>query len=130
MQKITELRKKLNSLNPFENQVYFYLTPVQYNLVVRLIKVLIPLRIRSISTYRGDKGIPTGRLGLNPFENQVYFYRCPPEAAPGAGLRACLREPRRCEPVLSETKIVISGILLKFKGICSARPFYERLLNV
>ena len=68
--------------------------------------------------------------GLNPFENQVYFYRCPPEAAPGAGLRACLREPRRCEPVLSETKIVISGILLKFKGICSARPFYERLLNV
>ena len=67
---------------------------------------------------------------LNPFMNQVYFYRCPPEAAPGAGLRACLREPRRCEPVLSETKIVISGILLKFKGICSARPFYERLLNV
>ena len=29
---------------------------------------------------------------LNPFMNQVYFYRCPPEAAPGAGLRACLRE--------------------------------------
>ena len=32
--------------------------------------------------------------GLNPFMNQVYFYRCPPEAAPGAGLRACLRELR------------------------------------
>ena len=31
---------------------------------------------------------------LNPFMNQVYFYRCPPEAAPGAGLRACLRELR------------------------------------
>ena len=30
---------------------------------------------------------------LNPFMNQVYFYRCPSEAAPGAGLRACLREP-------------------------------------
>ena len=26
--------------------------------------------------------------------NQVYFYRCPSEAAPGAGLRACLRELR------------------------------------
>ena len=40
--------------------------------------------------------------GLNPFMNQVYFYggnqvyfyRCPSEAAPGAGLRACLRELR------------------------------------
>ena len=31
---------------------------------------------------------------LNPFMNQVYFYRCPSEAAPGAGLRACLRELR------------------------------------
>ena len=26
--------------------------------------------------------------------NQVYFYRCPPEASPGAGLRACLGELR------------------------------------
>ena len=94
-----------DSLNPFENQVYFYVAAV-------------PL------------GRASALKGLNPFENQVYFYRCPPEAAPGAGLRACLREPRRCEPVLSETKIVIAGILLKFKGICSARPFYERLLNV
>ena len=34
------------------------------------------------------------RLRLNPFMNQVYFYRCPSEAAPGAGLRACLRELR------------------------------------
>ena len=31
---------------------------------------------------------------LNPFMNQVYFYRCPSEAAPGAGLRVCLRELR------------------------------------
>ena len=92
-------------LNPFENQVYFY----------------------PRNAYGLGRNLPAL---LNPFENQVYFYRCPPEAAPGAGLRACLREPRRCEPVLSETKIVISGILLKFKGICSARPFYERLLNV
>ena len=92
--------------------------------------VLIPLRIRSISTHSAFRHSGARHHGLNPFENQVYFYRCPPEAAPGAGLRACLREPRRCEPVLSETKIVISGILLKFKGICSARPFYERLLNV
>ena len=94
-----------DGLNPFENQVYFYTTGY--------------FRKRSLFY-----------IGLNPFENQVYFYRCPPEAAPGAGLRACLREPRRCEPVLSEIKIVIAGILLKLKGICSARPFYERLLNV
>ena len=76
-------------------------------------------------------GKAAGIMNQPAFENQVYFdKRCPPEAAPGAGLRACLREPRRCEPVLSETKIVIAGILLKFKGICSARPFYERILNV
>ena len=55
-------------LNPFMNQVYFY-----------------------------EQGIATGKeleKCLNPFMNQVYFYRCPSEAAPGAGLRACLRELR------------------------------------
>ena len=55
-------------LNPFMNQVYFYARKVA----------------RIISSMAD---------GLNPFMNQVYFYRCPPEAAPGAGLRACLREP-------------------------------------
>ena len=53
-------------LNPFMNQVYFYITRRRVNHVLR--------------------------QGLNPFMNQVYFYRCPSEAAPGAGLRACLRE--------------------------------------
>ena len=56
-------------LNPFMNQVYFYHT--------------------------GAFSATTARFYcLNPFMNQVYFYRCPSEAAPGAGLRACLRELR------------------------------------
>ena len=56
------------SLNPFMNQVYFYLD-----------RPALKDKIAADS--------------LNPFMNQVYFYRCPSEAAPGAGLRACLREP-------------------------------------
>ena len=61
-------------LNPFENQVYFYIFDV---FLVRecLRTVLIPLRIRSISTAE-DTGLIVSALtaSLNPFENQVYFY--------------------------------------------------------
>ena len=59
----------LPTLNPFMNQVYFY---------------------EQSFRARG----PALDRALNPFMNQVYFYRCPSEAAPGAGLRACLRELR------------------------------------
>ena len=37
-------------LNPFENQVYFYHPPIRGNLIQCFLRVLIPLRIRSIST--------------------------------------------------------------------------------
>ena len=57
-------------LNPFENQVYFYY-PLEVNTTSPL--VLIPLRIRSIST-RGRGLKRTAASRLNPFENQVYFY--------------------------------------------------------
>ena len=60
---------------------------------------------------------------LNPFMNQVFFYRRPPKAAPGAGLRACLREPLRLRPVLHGIIVVIIYILLKLKENFDARPF-------
>ena len=84
-------------LNPFENQVYFYeekkLIRIGYYVLIPLrirsistghnfaekekefSDVLIPLRIRSISTGKYEAQFQIGYRGcLNPFENQVYFY--------------------------------------------------------
>ena len=88
----------LYSLNPFMNQVFFYKAPWEKE------------RRKAVA-------------GLNPFMNQVFFYRRPPKAAPGAGLRACLREPLRLRPVLHGIIVVIVCILLKLKEKFDARPF-------
>ena len=57
-------------------------------------QVLIPLRIRSISTVfnENNKGDYT-MTSLNPFTNQVYFHRGPGKALCGAALRWHFREP-------------------------------------
>ena len=93
---------KLTCLNPFENQVYFHyqdgifytvadnrvLIPLRIRSIstrklarrlslaaVRQFVVLIPLRIRSISTsLRIAPYRPVLVWSLNPFENQVYFH--------------------------------------------------------
>ena len=69
----TSLAETARCLNPFENQVYFY------NLQKKPIgfvnaDVLIPLRIRSISTRLFFLWLSVSLKRLNPFENQVYFY--------------------------------------------------------
>ena len=63
----------LYRLNPFENQVYFY-HQVRYHYGRCPAHVLIPLRIRSISTSRNSTNKNKHQPRLNPFENQVYFY--------------------------------------------------------
>ena len=60
-------------LNPFENQVYFYEIRGEW-VCKNCFEVLIPLRIRSISTGLPSAFSLTGGRRLNPFENQVYFY--------------------------------------------------------
>ena len=63
------------SLNPFENQVYFYRKDAQSAEQPATDDVLIPLRIRSISTVlHVSEEWPQLYRRLNPFENQVYFY--------------------------------------------------------
>ena len=44
-------------LNPFENQVYFYTTDSTHYMMSEGLAVLIPLRIRSISTRPYLRGI-------------------------------------------------------------------------
>ena len=61
-------------LNPFMNQVYFYKRLLN-SFNVKKLTVLIPLWIRSISTYEACVYHESyAEYCLNPFMNQVYFY--------------------------------------------------------
>ena len=65
----------LPRLNPFENQVYFHMPADAQYMGAQYLMVLIPLRIRSISTPRRRPSMSRKTdLRLNPFENQVYFH--------------------------------------------------------
>ena len=67
-------------LNPFMNQVYFYISGAYGYSKFRPGVVLIPLWIRSISTC-WPWTFPRHHESLNPFMNQVYFYSTCPRRA-------------------------------------------------
>ena len=68
------MHSQQEGLNPFMNQVYFY-TAHGLRSHCALRRVLIPLWIRSISTWKRCWWTPRPVACLNPFMNQVYFYQ-------------------------------------------------------